>query len=124
MTPDVDAVVLKALAKNPLNRYQSAAEMRADVLRAAAGRPVYAEPVLPESATATQTARVGPPGPRTGVQARVGDRRRRRTSGWAIAALASLSAVAPPLGLAMASGTALLGSVTSALRSPHTTLTW
>ena len=32
--PDVDAVVLKALAKNRANRYQSAAEMRADVLRA------------------------------------------------------------------------------------------
>jgi serine/threonine protein kinase len=42
--PAVDAVVLKALAKNPLNRYQSAAEMRADLLRAAAGRPVYADP--------------------------------------------------------------------------------
>src|SRR4051794_3854728 len=62
VSPDVDAVVLKALAKNPLNRYQSAAEMRADVLRAAAGRPVYAEPVLPASEQAgvagAQTARV------------------------------------------------------------------
>ena len=46
VSPAVDAIVLKALAKNPLNRYQSAGEMRADVLRAAAGRPVYAEPVL------------------------------------------------------------------------------
>src|SRR6185369_8522353 len=44
--PALDAVVLKALAKNPVNRYQSAAEMRADVLRAAAGRPVYAEPIM------------------------------------------------------------------------------
>src|SRR5688500_2227315 len=69
--PPVDAIVLKALAKNPLNRYQSAAEMRADVLRAAAGRPVYAEPVLPADAVgATQVVRTGPPGPRTGVQAR------------------------------------------------------
>src|SRR5690242_2593003 len=46
VTPDIDAVVLKALAKNPLNRYQSAAEMRADLLRAAAGRPVAAPPVM------------------------------------------------------------------------------
>ena len=42
----VDAVVLKAMAKNPANRYQSAAEMRDDLLRAAAGRPVAATPVL------------------------------------------------------------------------------
>ena len=45
VTPDVDAVVLKALSKNPANRYQSAGEMRADLLRAAAGRPVSAPPV-------------------------------------------------------------------------------
>ena len=41
-----DAVVLKAMAKNPANRYQSAALMRADLLRAAAGEPVEATPVL------------------------------------------------------------------------------
>lgn len=42
----MDSVVLKAMAKNPINRYQSAAEMRADLLRAAAGRPVDAPTVL------------------------------------------------------------------------------
>src|SRR5437763_1369584 len=46
--PDVDAIVLKALAKNPLNRYQSAGEMRADIMRAVAGRPVAAPPVMTE----------------------------------------------------------------------------
>ena len=65
----VDAVVLKALAKNPLNRYQSAGEMRADVLRAAAGRPVYAEPVLPGADR--HPARLGSPG-RSDPAARVG----------------------------------------------------
>ena len=45
VTPDIDAIVLKAMAKNPINRYQSAGEMRADLLRAAAGRPVAATPV-------------------------------------------------------------------------------
>jgi beta-lactam-binding protein with PASTA domain/tRNA A-37 threonylcarbamoyl transferase component Bud32 len=42
----VDAVVLKAMAKNPANRYQSAEEMGADLLRAAAGQEVLATPVL------------------------------------------------------------------------------
>src|SRR5215217_7199038 len=50
--PDVDAIVLKALSKNPANRYQSAGEMRADLLRAAAGRPVLATPVMPQDETA------------------------------------------------------------------------
>src|SRR5215468_8994701 len=39
----VDSIVMKALAKNPLNRYQSAAEMRADLQRALADQPVSAE---------------------------------------------------------------------------------
>jgi beta-lactam-binding protein with PASTA domain len=46
LSPGIDAVVLKALAKNPANRYQSAAEMRADLLRARAGEEVLATPVL------------------------------------------------------------------------------
>jgi serine/threonine-protein kinase len=48
MPPQVDSVVLKAMAKNPINRYQSADEMREDLLRAAAGEPVLATPFLPE----------------------------------------------------------------------------
>ncbi len=46
LSPAVDAVVLKAMAKNPANRYQSADEMRADLLRAGAGEQVLATPVL------------------------------------------------------------------------------
>ncbi|MDT7537198.1 MAG: eukaryotic-like serine/threonine-protein kinase [Actinomycetota bacterium] len=48
MPEQVDAVVLKAMAKNPVNRYQSADEMREDLLRAAAGEPVLATPFLHE----------------------------------------------------------------------------
>ncbi|MCU1622347.1 MAG: serine/threonine protein kinase [Frankiales bacterium] len=48
----LDAVVLKAMAKNPANRYQSADEMREDLLRAVAGRPVLATPVLDEAVAA------------------------------------------------------------------------
>ena len=48
MAQTLDAVILKAMAKNPANRYQSADEMREDLLRALSGQPVLATPVLAE----------------------------------------------------------------------------
>jgi eukaryotic-like serine/threonine-protein kinase len=46
--PDVpawaDAIVLKAMAKSPADRYQTAADLRADLQRAASGLPVSAAP--------------------------------------------------------------------------------
>jgi serine/threonine-protein kinase len=39
-----DAIVLKAMAKPPADRYQTAADMRADLQRAASGLPVAAAP--------------------------------------------------------------------------------
>ncbi|ANY06722.1 Stk1 family PASTA domain-containing Ser/Thr kinase [Pseudonocardia sp. HH130630-07] len=44
--PALDAVVLKALSKNPVNRYQSSAEMRADLVRVRNGEPVHAPLVM------------------------------------------------------------------------------
>jgi serine/threonine-protein kinase len=52
----VDAIVLKAMAKNPANRYQTAADMRADIDRALAGRPVEATPVLADDRTSLTPA--------------------------------------------------------------------
>ena len=46
ISPELDAVVLKALAKNPDNRYQSAAEMRADLVRVHSGEKPDAPKVL------------------------------------------------------------------------------
>src|SRR6202044_2882763 len=40
--PALEAVVMKAMAKNPDDRYSSAEELRADLLRFADGRPVEA----------------------------------------------------------------------------------
>lgn len=48
ISSDLDAVVMKALAKVPENRYQSADELRADLARVIAGRPVEATPLLAE----------------------------------------------------------------------------
>jgi eukaryotic-like serine/threonine-protein kinase len=72
VTPAIDAIVLKAMAKNAANRYQTAGEMRADIERALAGRPVEATPLLAaEPATflpppATTVLLRQPPAKRTG----------------------------------------------------------
>src|SRR6202167_5734748 len=56
--PDVpawaDAIVLKAMAKSPADRYQTAADMRADLQRAASGMPVSAPPTRLDNYPRTQ----------------------------------------------------------------------
>jgi serine/threonine-protein kinase len=64
LSPAVDAVVLRALAKGPEERYQTAAEMRADVDRLLAGAPIAAAP-LPSASQ--DTAAFPVPTPLAGV---------------------------------------------------------
>jgi serine/threonine-protein kinase len=121
VTPDIDAVVLKALAKNRMNRYQSAAEMRGDVLRAASGRPVLATPVLREAETTPLPA----PAPRlvgarsTGTMARVGGQRK-RSSGPVLVALSILGILAVA---ALGTGLFLAGRPAESTVPPLTGLT-
>jgi serine/threonine-protein kinase len=62
LPPDLQQIILTALAKDPDARYQSADDMRADLLRFRRGRPLAAAPVtamiaeVPTSATAAQAA--------------------------------------------------------------------
>ena len=49
ISADLDAVVLKALAKNPENRYQTAAEMRTDLVRVHNGEAPEAPKVLTDA---------------------------------------------------------------------------
>ncbi|HEX2903483.1 MAG TPA: Stk1 family PASTA domain-containing Ser/Thr kinase [Jatrophihabitans sp.] len=62
--PVLDSIVLKALAKNPLNRYQTAADMRADLQRALAGQAVEAEAVMTDAERTQMIAAARPASPR------------------------------------------------------------
>jgi serine/threonine-protein kinase len=86
ITPELDAILAKALAKSTRERYQSAVQMRADIERALAGQaisapiatPADADPVLPMDQTSvmeTTTAETG----------------RKRRRGWIYALLALLT---------------------------------
>ena len=44
--PDLEACILKCMAKNPANRYATAEDLRADLIRFGQGQRVQAEPVL------------------------------------------------------------------------------
>ncbi|OBI35858.1 serine/threonine protein kinase [Mycobacterium sp. E1386] len=101
ISADLDAVVLKALAKNPDNRYQTAAEMRADLVRVHNGEPPEAPKVLTDADRSSLLAAGGnSPGPRTDALPRQPLRRMDESNGgsvgrWivAVAALAVLTIV-------------------------------
>ena len=63
ITPALEAVVLKAMAKNPANRYQDAREFHDDIVRASRGDRVSAPPVMayaPTEALRTDRTIVAP----------------------------------------------------------------
>ncbi|HKQ41282.1 MAG TPA: Stk1 family PASTA domain-containing Ser/Thr kinase [Pseudonocardia sp.] len=68
--PALDAIVLKALSKNPANRYQSAAEMRSDLVRVRGGQA----PLAPSVLSADERTAMMAAGPATGPTRRINGR--------------------------------------------------
>ena len=107
--PELDAIVLKAMSKNPANRYQSAAEMRNDLLRALAGQRVEATPVMGDAEKTTILAAT--PGGPGGYGSGYGDdawdddeaarKRKRRTIAIVAVVVALLLAGAIALAIAL-----------------------
>ncbi|MEV0194946.1 Stk1 family PASTA domain-containing Ser/Thr kinase [Nonomuraea sp. NPDC050691] len=109
-----DAIVLKAMAKDPAHRYQSASEMRADIQRAMTGMPVDAQTMAMNNTyapttrmmTSTQAA-AGPATQRTtavppyeyddGGPGRGGGGRRRANGGGGNTALKTAAWILVPL---------------------------
>ncbi|MFD4430079.1 Stk1 family PASTA domain-containing Ser/Thr kinase [Nocardia sp. NPDC058497] len=62
---ELDSVILKAMAKNPANRYQTAAEMRADLIRVLGGQKPIAPMVMNDEDRTTIMDYDDEPPPRT-----------------------------------------------------------
>jgi beta-lactam-binding protein with PASTA domain/tRNA A-37 threonylcarbamoyl transferase component Bud32 len=91
---ELDAILLKAMSKNPANRYQSAADMRADLLRAVAGQQVEATPVMSDAEKTTLITNGGHLGYDSGEWSEDEDARRRRRRGIIAAVVAGVVVVA------------------------------
>ncbi|WP_425465176.1 Stk1 family PASTA domain-containing Ser/Thr kinase [Nocardioides humi] len=93
LPPEVDAIVMKALAKRVEDRYQSAAQMRADIERYLAGRPVQAvlPPVTNETSVVAPRAEAPASHTETAIRAPLppnrDDERRSRVGLWVVLGL-------------------------------------
>ena len=118
VTPGMDAIVLKSLAKDPADRYQTAAAMRADIGRLLAGQDVTARAprmpaAVPVSAAAATvlvppaSAAAGVPTTvlptestltQTGATRAIEPAKQRRSLAWLWATLAALAVIGAVIG--------------------------
>jgi serine/threonine protein kinase/beta-lactam-binding protein with PASTA domain len=107
VSPALDAIVLKAMSKGPPNRYQSAAEMRTDLVRVLSNQRPLAPMVMTDDDRTTIMSQGRTPEPVRGrhrpaalandyddydpYEDEEEERRRRRKKGWIIALVALLA---------------------------------
>jgi serine/threonine-protein kinase len=111
----VDSIVMRALAKDANDRYQSAAEFRADVERAIAGAPVTAA-VAPVAAGAAATMMMTPTGAAAPVATAAKPPAKKQPSPWVWAGIAAAILIVG--GIAVALGSSLFGDSTGSVPVP------
>jgi eukaryotic-like serine/threonine-protein kinase len=90
ISPAAEAITMRALAKNPANRYQDAEEMRDDLMNARVGGPVHAPAVMTPAETTALLQTTPAPRPVDDT----GERRRRGAAYVVLAILALLALLA------------------------------
>ena len=92
LPPEVDAIVMKSLAKRVEDRYQSAAAMRSDIERYLAGRPVHA--VVPPPPPAALAPTPDPTATAIGAAVPEEEQRRSRTALYVLLAILVVALIA------------------------------
>lgn len=95
LDPEIDAIVLKALAKRVEDRYQSAAAMRQDIERYLAGHPIQAAPPPVDATAVVPAVDATATAPAVGAVPPQGeDRQRGRTALMVLLGLLVIAAIA------------------------------
>jgi eukaryotic-like serine/threonine-protein kinase len=106
LPPDLEQIILTAMAKDPDSRYQTADELRTDLLRFVRGQPPLGGPVTGLIAAGTATAAVAPTqaAPMAALDGHDPDEHRRKRRGALVAGILGALVIAGVIIALLASG--------------------